>query len=226
MKSKNIVCLDYRVKEQRDAAVQLHSELLPESPIRLLGRFFMAKFYYNKLVKDGLVSCDLYKYNDKFVGLLSYTKYPSSFMRNGRNRNFIYLICILIISIMARPWRVAVLLDILKVSSRRRRLDEGGVAEFLSFGVLKPYRHIIDEESGLRIADLLFLNRISFFKKEGYKKVILSIIKKEDNEGIFTFYKFYGTSFTKDTRKETGFDNAFMGIYDLTRENQRVEQAI
>lgn len=226
MKSSNIIRLDYRVKEQVVAVARLHSQLLPDSPIHKLGRLFMTKFYYYKLIKDGLVICDLYKSNGRFVGLLSYTRCPFSFMRKGLRRHLLYLVCILAICLMARPWRIKVLLDTLAASSRRSRMDEEGTVEFLSFGVLKPYRHTIDAESGLRIADLLFLNGVDFFKKEGYKKVMLSIIKKKDNDGIFTFYQFYGVSFARDTGNQTGFNNAFLGIYDLTKENERVEQAI
>lgn len=223
MKSKNIVRLDYKIKKHIVAASWLHSELLPDSPIHKLGWNFMTKFYYNILVKDGLIICDLYKHNGRYLGFLSYTKRPFSFMREGKNKNFLYLLYILMISVITRPSRIKVLLDMLKVSSRRNRnVEEDGVVEFLSFGVLKPYRHILDQESGLRIADLLFQNGIEFFKNEGCKKVIFSIIKK-DNEGIFTFYRFYGVSFIEDTEKKTGFNNAFIGTYDLTKENERLE---
>lgn len=214
------------MREQVEAVARLHSQLLPDSPISKLGRLFMTRFYYYKLIKDGLIICDLYKCNGRFVGLLSYTKYPFSFMRKGLRRHFSYLACILAICLMARPWRIKVLLDTLTVSSRRSSRDEKETVEFLSFGVLKPYRHIIDDESGLRIADLLFLNGVDFFKKEGCKRLMLSIIKKKDNDGIFAFYKFYGVFFARDTGNLTGFDNAFMGIYDLTKENERVEQVV
>lgn len=222
MKSKNIVKIDHRIKEHIEAASKLHSELLPDSPIPRLGWYFMTKFYYHTLIKNGLIICDLYKYKGKFVGLLSYTKYPFSFMKKGKDGNFLWLLCILLVSLFAKPSRLKILLDLLKVRSKRNSVtEEHTTGEFLSFGVLKPYRHILDEETGLRISELLFQNGINFFRYESYKKVMFSIIKKKGNKDIFVFYEFYGVSFNEDIKNKTGFKGASMGIYDLTRQNER-----
>src|SRR3990172_10967627 len=107
----------------------------------------MRNFYYRRLIEDGLVICDLYKHNDKYVGFLSYTKYPFSFMRDGRKKHFFYLIYILLTSLLSRPSRIRILIEMLRVSSKRNpNADDAGTGEFISFGVLGPYRHILDEE--------------------------------------------------------------------------------
>lgn len=143
-------------------------------------------------------------------------------MRKGMKENFLYLLYILLVSIVTRPLRIKILFELLRVSFRRSSfVEENTTGEFLSFGVLKPKRHILDEETGLRIAELLFQNGINFFRQEGFKKIMFSIIRRKDNKDIFIFYEFYGVIFTEDAVYKTGFNAASIGIYDLTRNNER-----
>lgn len=189
--SIEVVSLDYKNQEQVDAAAKLHQELLSDSPISQLGYQFMTRFYYTKLIKAGLVNCDLCKHEGKYVAFLAYTKYPFTFMEEGRRRYFLYLSFLLLESLLLNPYRIKTILKVIQIGRKRQFKKNGNkTGEMLSFGVLEPYGNVRDETTGLRISNLLFERALAYFKKEGFVRIRGEI--KKDNKPSLLFWSLYG----------------------------------
>tara|TARA_Y100000294_G_C8567705_1_gene341537 strand:+ start:4036 stop:4671 length:636 start_codon:yes stop_codon:yes gene_type:complete len=189
-----IISLNPDSREHVEAAVKLHKELLHDSPIVLLGDFFMKKFYYTSLVKDELFLCDLFYFNGKYVGFISYTKDPLHFMQKGLKKNFIRLFFVLLISIIRKPAIVKTILKTVQEMSQREsstyRQDQISFGEVLSIGVAKDNLPVVDKKSGKRIPNLLFDRAIEYFRKQTIKRYRLSVTK--DNKAALLFYLSYG----------------------------------
>ncbi len=65
-------------RDARDVALvaELHQELLSGSPVAALGKVFMRRFYYRRLVQDGLIGCHLATDGDETAGFLAWTAEP------------------------------------------------------------------------------------------------------------------------------------------------------
>ena len=59
--------IDYTNKEHVKVICDLHKELLPESLLPKMGKFFMSKFYYAVMTKEGWLDGYLYKHNGKYI---------------------------------------------------------------------------------------------------------------------------------------------------------------
>lgn len=186
-----LVPLDYRNKEHVRAAAGLHEQLLGDSPIPGLGRCFMEKFYYSTLVEDGLIHCDLYRHDGRYVAFSVYTKYPFSFIEQGKRRHFLYLCALMLAALISRPSRIRTILKMRNVNSQRtREKDDGKIGEYLSIGVLEEALHVKDEKTGLRIPNVLFERVIEFYKANHFEEILLTV--KKDNRRSLLFWHSYG----------------------------------
>jgi len=192
MRSPNLVSLDPNDQDQVHAAAELHRELLSDSPVAQLGYRFMTKFYYSKLVEARLIRCDLYSYKGTYVAFSAYTKYPFTFMRQGKRRHFVYLSFLLFQSLLLGPRRLKTIFKVIGRSYRRGQDRKDKTGEVLSFGVLAPYRNLKDEVTGLRISNLLFERIIAYFKDQGFERIQGEI--KKDNKPALFFWRSYGAS--------------------------------
>ncbi len=191
-----IVPLDPHNKDHRRAAALLHGGLLPDSPIAGLGRGFMENFYYDKLIRDGLVSCDLYFDKGNCVAFAAYTREPFTFLSRGKKGHFFFLSLLLTGSLLAKPSRARIILDTLRLEKRRSSpavLASGkkdGVGELLSFAVNPAYSGFRDPIIGKKIPNLLFDRVIDHFRKGGYRKI--QFIVRKDNHASLLFFNSYG----------------------------------
>lgn len=186
-----IVSLDGADAELITTAADLHCRLLPGSPVSRLGRFFMTRFYYSTLVRDGLVRCDLFSHEGRYVGFSAYTDVPLTFMERGLKRHTWRLLWVLAISLLAKPSRLGILLGTARLSGKRKiHEDDGRVGECLSLGVLPEYGTVKDERTGLRISHQLFNRVKDYFKGKGFREILLVIDKQ--NRHALTFYYGYG----------------------------------
>ena len=169
--SPNIVPLDYRNQKQVHAMAKLHEELLG-GPIPQLGYQFMTKFYYSKLIKTELIKCDLYKHEDKYVAFSVYTKYPFTFMEEGKRRFFLYLCYLISKSVIMDPRRLKTIFQVMKMNSKRivNKVD-ANVGDLISFGVLEKYAKLKDEATEMRISNLLFERTAEYFRKNGFLRM-------------------------------------------------------
>lgn len=69
------------------AVAALQEEHIAGSPLSRLGPRFLRQFFYDTLVRDGLIAALLYHLDDRVVALLSYTKYPGDFLSRGVRRH-------------------------------------------------------------------------------------------------------------------------------------------
>jgi len=190
-----LVALDPDNREHVQAAARLHATLLGHSPIPRLGPLFMTRFFYSRLIKDGLVRCFLYRVNGQFVGFLSLTDRPYSFMEEGRRAHFVQLACILGLSLLARPSRLRILIDAVTVGRRLPPADPARIGEFLSFGVLDEFVSYRDDVSGLRISTVLFDEGIRHFRESRFRRIEWNV--DEDNVRAILFYRSYGATLEK-----------------------------
>lgn len=191
-----IVAVDPRDPRQVVAAADLHRKLLGRSPIPRLGDLFMTRFFYSRLVGDGLIRCYLYRVDRQYVGFLSLTEKPYSFMSEGRRRHFFRLAVILGLAVLAKPSRVRILWDTLGAARRKTLTGEGdGIGELLSFGVLEGFSARRDGPQGLRIPNILFDEGIRYFRERGFRRIEWSV--DHDNLAAMIFYRSYGATLEK-----------------------------
>ena len=191
--NKNVIHLSWDNKEQIKAVSHLQMKLLPESILSQLGYLFLSKFYYSKLPKHKLIDVYLYKEKEDYVGFISCTNKPFTFMKEGLKNNFFLIISILIISIILKPSRLLILFkfifetrkDKLMINYQNKYGNKMG--EFLSFGVLKDYRRIIDDTEKVSIPNVLMVLVSTHFRANNIKYALLRIL--DTNLVAIKFYK-------------------------------------
>ena len=192
-KDAMIVSLDPDKAEDRHDAARLHKSLLGDSPIAHLGNAFMENFYYNKLIRDGLVRCDLYRHEGRTVALSAYTRRPFTFLSEGRRAHFAFLSLVLAGGVVSRPSRLGVIFETLGLERRRGAASEDPQAgELLSFGVEPAFSSYRDEATGKKVPNLLMDRALGYFKNEGFKSV--QMIIRKDNLPSLLFFNSYGAS--------------------------------
>ncbi len=196
-----IVSLDPENIHHRRAAALLHGRLLPDSPIAGLGRGFMENFYYDKLIRDGLISCDLYFHEGDYVAFAAYTREPFTFLSRGKKGHFFFLCFLLAGSILARPSRARIILNTLRFEKRRSSpsvlasAKARRMGELLSFAVNPAYSGFRDPGTGKKVPNLLFDRVIDHFRKVDYQT--LQFIVRKDNHASLLFFNSYGAEIRK-----------------------------
>jgi ribosomal protein S18 acetylase RimI-like enzyme len=141
----------------RDLA-RLHAALLPASPVALLGRRFMERFYYRVLPCEGLVFGAVAFVDGQPAGFVAATGDRRGFMRVALRRYWPRVIWVLGLSLAMAPRSLGPVWQAGRAIRSRRRVERAEPeGEILSLGVLPAYREPgFVRESGLRIAsDLL-----------------------------------------------------------------------
>lgn len=206
-----VVFLDPDNSTQVRAVAELHSKLLKTSPIPRLGFLFMTRFFYRQLVKDGLIGCYLYRLGNQYVGFVSFTETPHSFMSEGKRRHFVRLSFILGLALLQKPWRLGVLWDSLTIA-RRENLDpledRATTGEVLSFAVLPEFRH---GKKGHRISNILFDAAMRYFRERRFHKLEWNVEK--ENIRALAFYRSYGARFAESA---VAGPKEYRGSIDLT----------
>ena len=194
--SQRIIYLKWDNKEHIKAVSNLHIQLLPESILSKLGYLFLAKFYYTKLIKNNLIDVYLYKQEKQYVGFISCTNEPFSFMRDGMKGNLILLLWILGLSIVLKPSRIFILAQFISKNKKdvlMKNLQEEynhKMGEFLSFGVLENYRKIIDHDEKISISNALMKHVFTHFNANNIQFGLLRILAT--NQRAIKFYKKHG----------------------------------
>lgn len=166
---------------------------MPDSPVAMFGKTFMERFYYLKLVENGLLHCFCYTYETKMVGFITITRDPNHFLAKGFKRNFFNLCLTMPLVLMQKPSRIMQIMKAAQLSSSfEGDTDECGAV--LSFGVLEAYRNMTFlRKTGLRISHDLFDTAVDHFKASGIKTVELLV--EPDNRETLLFYHMLGCEF-------------------------------
>lgn len=159
--------LDPSSPEQLEAFASLHEATLPDSVPVKFGRRFMTKFYFPKLVEDGLAAGDLFRFEGQWAGYNLYTKFPRTMLRDAIRRHFWFLCAFMPGVLLADPRRLLAIPKMLR--------NQGGFPEkprtgyWLTFGVDPEFRRA--QVGGKRIANLLVERMFEYFREEGYDAV-------------------------------------------------------
>lgn len=121
--------------------VELHCELLPTSPISRFGRSFMERVFYSELPSLGAVFGAVAVIGGRPAGFVAATDDSARFMRKAFRQKFFEVGWAVGRSVLARPARIRVILEIVRLMHFRRVEDhtehEG---EILSMGVRPEFR--------------------------------------------------------------------------------------
>ena len=189
MKNNSIIKLNHTNKAHVSAVPHLHQTLLPESVLSKIGYLFLNKFYYKILTKDELIDVYLYQKEGEYVGFISCTNFPFTFMKEGIKNHFIYLGIYLFLSTFIRP-RAVVSLFKKQNDQTLNNLNEtygDTIGQFMSFGVLEKHRKHIDSQSGKTIPHTLMETVFKNFKIN--KKELFFLLVLKSNKIAKRFYE-------------------------------------
>jgi ribosomal protein S18 acetylase RimI-like enzyme len=159
--------LDPKDPAQLEAFADLHEATLPESVPVQFGRRFMTKFYFPKLVEDGLAAGDLFRFEGQWAGYNLYTKFPHTMLRDAVRRHFWFLCAFMPGVFLGNPHALLAIPNMLH--------NQGGFPEhprtgyWLTFGVLPEFRRA--QVDGKRIPNLLAERMFEYFREEGFEAV-------------------------------------------------------
>ena len=153
---------------------ELHAELLPRSPLTKLGVGFMARFYYKRLPKQGLIFGAIAYVDGHPAGFVSATYDSDRLVRRAFRWNWLRLSWVLATS-LPRPSRVVGLFEgmgIFRSRDRKAKAAEveysggGPTGEVLSIGVRKLFRSPdFKIQTGLQIGKDLMVGAMAGFQK-------------------------------------------------------------
>lgn len=120
---------------------RLHGELLPHSPVALLGPEFLQRFYYRTLPRLGLISGQVAFVDGRPAGFIVATHDSAGFMRAAIRRHFPRIAGILTVSVLRDPRRIAAIWEGLQILRGLPPQAPGQMrGEILSMGVLPEFR--------------------------------------------------------------------------------------
>ena len=190
--------LDYNNTEDRKAAAILHTKLLKDSYLSMLGYDFLVDCYYKLLVKNEIIACLLCVSNNKYIGFVGFTKFPFSFMTIGFKKNFFEFSTFFIKKIFTEPKIIILLIKIINESISRKfsKKSTQSLSELLSIGVLSEHSNEKDIATGLSASQLLITNVINNCKNDGIKD--MRVVIKNKNIKSLSFFKTFGGKIVND----------------------------
>ena len=220
--NKNLIYLDWKNKEHVNAVCKLHAVLLPESILSKMGNLFLSKFYYSKLIKEKLIEVYLYQLNGEFVGFISCTNEPYTFMKSGQKKYLFLILSLMGISVLLKPGRLSLILSMGKDLSKYETTLNDFQNEFgdkmgylVSFGVLmnnnvlESYRQNIDNIQEVGISSVLLNFTADHFKFNNKSHYYLMTLKV-NNKAIKLYKKHLGVFIDSDENNES-----YVVKYDL-----------
>lgn len=178
----------------------LHAALLSGSPVVRMGYPFMTRYYYRKLVQDGLIGCHIAIVEGHPAGFVAYTTRPHDFMIAGLRRHFLGLIPLVSRALLIRPSRIGIVAQALGMLKRRRDdLASGPVydGEILSLAVLPQYRSSrFVRETGQNIGRTLFDLAVKHTRQAG-ARTLMTLVEARDHETLM-FLHLLGCEFHRE----------------------------
>ena len=174
----------------------LHLELLRESPVVVLGRYFMERFYYRTLVEDGEIFVGLAYVDGRCAGFVVATDDPRDFMSSGIRKRWLRCGWTILLSVLARATRLKALFEALQIQKEvKTQTETRGVGELLSLGVRKEFRTpAFVQKTGKRIPDDLLEMALCHLAERDVNSV--RAVVEKDNLEASLFYKARGWTIT------------------------------
>ena len=171
---------------------RLHFELLPHSPVVLLGERFVETFYYPVLTGMDLLFGAIAYLDDRPVGFIAATDDAAGFMGRAVFRHPFSLVWTMMISLISDPRRLAALYEAWQIM--RGRTESGPdekIAELLSFGVLPEYRKAkFVRSTGVKVGQDLFDIAMSQLRERSVDTV--AALVDQDNKEVAMTYRARG----------------------------------
>jgi ribosomal protein S18 acetylase RimI-like enzyme len=178
-----LVRVDPSDRAQLEAFADLHEVTLPDSvPVRF-GRRFMTRFYFPKLIADGLAAGDLFRFEGKWAAFSLYTKIPHSMLREAIRRHFWFLCGFMPTVFLANPRALLAIPAMLQNQGGFPELPRTGY--FLTFGAHPDFRG--QQVGGQRISHLLMDRMFDYFREEGFDAV--EATADRSNSRAIAFYR-------------------------------------
>jgi len=171
---------------------ELHRELLPHSPVVLMGDAFMTRFYYPCLSGDGSTCGALALVDDRPAGFIVATTDPENFMPKAIRRHWFRLAVGLGGSVSRRPSRIRAMVEAVSIQRNvRRESYEAGMAEILSFGVRPEFRATpFIRDRGIRLSQDLVAVALKSLSAQGARRA--RAVVDQDNLPARLFYSGMG----------------------------------
>ncbi len=158
---------------------ELYEKHLADSPVVLLGPWFLREFYYSSLVAEGLVGVLFYRVNGRVAAFLSYTRRPGDFIGLGARRRPLRLCWTMLKSVVMRPRLIRSILEAARYVSRRGgdsgRLFGEGLAEALSLVVPPEHQKLVPPGGKSRLTFRLVEALAEHLRKEGVTRVLYPV---------------------------------------------------
>lgn len=166
----------------------LHSELLPSSPVVKLGRPFLECFYYRVLPSEGHIFGAVAYVDGLPAGFIAATPDSQGFLRCAARRHFFAIAWLVVQSILAKPSRLAGLWEAFRIMQARAPSRSGDVCgEILSVCVRPACR----KGSGAgHLAGRLLYVALEQLRTAGTRTVVTVV--DEDNIASRRYFESHG----------------------------------
>lgn len=154
---------------------ELHETVLPTSPIVLLGRQFMERFYYSRLPLNGAIFGFVAYVDLEPAGFVVAASDSAGFLWRNARRHFLSIAWITAWSCLKSPSRVARVWEAIAIVKSRRQSAVAGdsAGEILSIGVLPQFRSGSERApNGTGIAKRLLARVMQSLAERGCREVI------------------------------------------------------
>lgn len=178
----------------------LHAELLPTSPLALIGKRFMRDFYYALLPAHDIIRVSAAFIHGEPAGFVAYTASPNEFMGVALRRWWPRLAWTLCSSILAQPSRIRAMWEARQIMSARSATPSPkfGAGEILSLGVLPRFRDPgFVQRTNLRLGRELTARAVDGLFEAGVSSVFA--IVDSDNFAARLMYQGLGWRLTRNS---------------------------
>lgn len=181
--------LDARNRRDLEEIAHLHREYLSDSPVVRFGYRFLRDFYYDALVRDGLVGASICKADGKMVGFISYAMEPLGFMTRGVRHHPLRLARVMAMSVLARPATARDIATVMTMMRERRGERETGAmegtGEVLSLVADREYRAYVPPGGESRLAVRMFEHAVEVFRENGIQRIHLLVQPENMESNLF-----------------------------------------
>jgi ribosomal protein S18 acetylase RimI-like enzyme len=179
---------------------RLHSSLLSESPVSLLGRRFMERFYYRVLPRNGLIFGAVAYVDDRAAGFVAATHDSAGFMRSALRRRWPSFAWVVGTSVLLTPRSIRPVWEAGRALKKRHPVAGGRPeGEILSLGVLPGYQEL-RRADGLRISADLLGYAVAQLEARGVGEIRAMV--KADNTPAKLFYSGLGWTLRRANAQE------------------------
>jgi ribosomal protein S18 acetylase RimI-like enzyme len=174
----------------------LHTALLPDSPIPLLGMRFMEGFYYSVLPRSGAIRGAVAYVDGAAAGFIVVTD-DDGFMGAALRHHLLKIGWLVGTSVLLNPRRIAYVweaMQLIRTAPPAEKRVGGG--QILSFGVLPAYRDLrFVRRTGLRIGVDLLNKGVAALRERGVSEIRAAVHR--DNLEAQLFYRGLGWRITR-----------------------------